>query len=210
MLSVKEGMRLYAVTDETWLHGRTLASCVASALQGGVTMVQLREKHLETPAFITLAREIKAVCAAYAIPFVINDNLEVAMAVDADGIHVGQDDLAIETIQKTWSADKIIGISAQTVAQAQQAQQQGASYLGVGAVFKTATKGDAVEVPLTTLKAITAAVDIPVCAIGGIHQGNLAELKGTGIDGVALVSEIFNQRDITKNTQNLRKLVAEF
>ncbi|GKQ42200.1 thiamine-phosphate synthase [Companilactobacillus sp. RD055328] len=203
-------LTLYAVTDRTWLNNRSLAQCVEQAIQGGVTLVQLREKQLEYTAFVELANEIKQVCHQYNVPLIINDNLEVAKACDADGIHIGQSDETLIEVRKNWSADKIYGVSTQTVKQAQKAQELGATYLGVGAVFPTSTKNDADDVSLTELANIVQAVQIPVCAIGGINQTNISKLYDTGIDGVALISEIFNQDDIKANAQQLTKLVEPF
>lgn len=208
MKQIKNELLLYAVTDSSWLAGRTLPQCVKEAILGGVTMVQLREKALDYSSFLSLAREVQAVCRRYQVPFLINDNLDVAIEIDADGIHVGQDDLSVEAIKARWSREKIIGVSAQTTAQALAAESAGADYLGVGAVFPTGTKKDAVEVSAAELKAIISAVKIPVCAIGGIHQDNIAQLYGSGIAGVALVSEIFQQKDIQENARILRDLVS--
>lgn len=210
MYSVKKALTLYAVTDRAWLKGRYLDDCVADAVAGGATMIQLREKNLATPDFLVVAEEIKEICQKHQVPFIINDNLFVAMACDADGIHVGQDDLTVEEIKKRWPGDKIIGVSAQTLEQAKTAEKAGASYLGVGAVFPTSTKDDAVDVTLDELSAITEAVDIPVCAIGGIHPENIRQLYGTGIDGVALVSEIFAKDNIRENAEMLSELTAPF
>lgn len=210
MNSLKKSLLLYAVTDRAWLDGRTLAECVREAIRGGVTMVQLREKNLAEAEFIAEAKEIQAVCREFSVPFIINDNLDVAMAIDADGIHVGQNDLSLTEIKKRWAADKIIGISAQTLAQAVDAEKNGASYLGVGAVFPTSTKSDAVEVSPAELRRITKNISIPVVAIGGIHQNNLTELSDAGISGVALVSEIFAQKDIYANAKKLRAAVEIF
>ncbi|WP_461214096.1 thiamine phosphate synthase [Lacticaseibacillus sp. GG6-2] len=205
---LKEALKLYAVTDRHWLNGRTLEACVQQALAGGVTMLQLREKNLTTEAFIQEARRIKPLCQAAHVPFIIDDNVEVALAVDADGVHVGQDDRDAASVRRLIGPDKILGVSAQTVPEAVQAQAAGADYLGVGAVFATATKPDAVDVPLATLQAITAAVTIPTVAIGGIHPGNLMQLRDTGIAGVALVSEIFAATDIQANAKTLNRQVT--
>ncbi len=209
MQDLTQKLKLYAVTDRQWLGKRTLENCVAEAIAGGVTMVQLREKHLPQAEFIAEARVIKTVCAQAHVPFLINDDLDVAMAVDADGLHVGQDDLDAATIRAQWGQEKLVGVSAQTVSEALAAQAAGADYLGVGAVFPTATKTDAVAVPLTTLAAITAAVTIPVVAIGGIHRDNLLQLRGTGVVGVALVSELFAPTDIRHNARQLAQLTAK-
>ncbi|WP_310602388.1 thiamine phosphate synthase [Anaerosporobacter sp.] len=194
---------VYAVTDRHWLHGETLYRQVEKALKGGATFVQLREKELDEDAFLKEAIEIKELCRQYHVPFVINDNVEIARKIDADGVHVGQRDMEAADVRSQLGADKIIGVSAQTVEQALLAQERGADYLGVGAVFPTGTKLDAVEVGYEALKAICDAVDIPVVAIGGITKENIIELKGSGADGVAVVSAIFASEDIEGATREL-------
>ncbi len=203
--TIKTSMKLYAVTDRAWTGKQTLLEQVENALKGGTTMVQLREKHLDEVSFYSEAVEMKALCARYNVPFLINDNVALACRVDADGVHVGQNDMAAGEVRAIIGPDKILGVSVQTVEQALAAQAAGADYLGVGAVFATATKQDACEVPLTTLKAICEAVDIPVVAIGGIHKDNIAQLAGSGIDGVAVVSAIFAADDITEACKTLRR-----
>lgn len=210
MQLTKTNLKLYAVTDRAWLNGRTLKSCVAAALAGGATMIQLREKQASFADFLKLAQTLKPLCQQYHVPFIINDNVAVAKACGADGIHIGQADRSIAQVKAEWPTAPIIGVSAQTVVQAQQAEKEGASYLGVGAMFATQTKGDATAVSFTTLKQIINAVNIPVCAIGGIHQDNIKQLYGMGIAGVALVSEIFNQQQIQAHTQTLAKLTIPF
>ena len=202
-------LQLYAVTDSRWLKDGSLAEAVEKALAGGVTCVQLREKHLPFDEFLRTAKEIKALCQSYHIPFIVDDNLDIALACDADGLHIGQNDMPAAQARELLGPDKILGVSAQTTRQAVAACQDGADYLGVGAVFPTGTKTDAVEVPLDTLKAITASVDIPVVAIGGIGADNIAQLSGTGIAGAAVVSAIFAQEDIKKAAANLRQLIAK-
>ncbi|MBE6085365.1 MAG: thiamine phosphate synthase [Selenomonas ruminantium] len=202
-------LQLYAVTDSRWLKDGSLAEAVEKALAGGVTCVQLREKHLPFDEFLRTAKAIKSLCQSYHVPFIVDDNLDIALACDADGLHIGQNDMPAAKARKLLSPDKILGVSAQTVEQAIAACRDGADYLGVGAVFPTGTKTDAVEVPLDTLKAITAAVDIPVVAIGGINADNIAELSGTGIAGAAVVSAIFAQDDIKKAAANLRQLMVK-
>lgn len=177
-------LRLYAVTDRSWLRGSTLYEQVEKALRGGATFIQLREKSLDTESFIEEAGQIKILCEKYHVPFVINDNVEVALAVGADGVHVGQGDMAASDARKKLGAGKIIGVTARTVEQAAEAERQGADYLGTGAVFATSTKGDAKEISHGTLKEICRSVSIPVVAIGGITAGNVMELKGTGIEGL--------------------------
>lgn len=200
----KEDLLLYAVTDRNWLNGHTLYEQVESALKGGVTFVQLREKELDEAAFLEEAKEIQKLCARYHVPFVINDNVEIAASIGADGVHVGQSDMEALDVRKKLGEDKIIGVSAQTVEQALKAQEHGADYLGVGAVFPTGSKADAVEVSRDTVKAISEAVDIPVIAIGGITKENVAELARSGICGIAVISAVFAQEDIEKASRELR------
>ena len=198
-------LQLYAVTDSRWLKGCSLAEVVEKALAGGVTCVQLREKHLSFDEFLRTAKEIKTLCQNYHVPFIVDDNLDIALACDADGLHIGQNDMEASKARQLLGPDKILGVSAQTVKQAIAACNAGADYLGVGAVFPTGTKNDAEAVSLDTLKAITAAVDIPVVAIGGIGADNIAELSGTGIAGAAVVSAIFARTDIKKAAAELRQ-----
>lgn len=201
----KEDLLLYAVTDRSWLNGETLYGQVEKALKGGVTFVQLREKTLDEEAFLEEAKEIQKLCAQYHVPFVINDNVEIAAKIGADGVHVGQSDMEAGDVREKLGPDKIIGVSAQTVEQALRAQEHGADYLGVGAVFPTGSKADAVEVSHETVRAITEAVDIPVIAIGGITKDNVSELQGTGICGIAVISAIFAQKDITAAVRILKE-----
>ena len=202
----KEDMRLYAVTDRSWLGDKKLADQVKECLEGGVTFLQLREQKLDEEAFYEEALEIKKLCKEKGVPFIINDNVDVALRCDADGVHVGQSDMEAQDVRAKLGADKIIGVSARTVEQAVKAEKMGADYLGVGAVFSTSTKLDAREVSWETLKEICETVSIPVVAIGGITADNLSQLAGTGVDGVAVVSAIFAQKDIKAATENLRKL----
>ena len=162
----KKDLLLYAVTDRHWLGEETLYEQVEKALKGGSTFIQLREKELDTAHFLEEAKEIQKLCREYKVPFVINDNVEIAAEIEADGVHVGQSDMEAGDVRAKLGADKIIGVSAQTVEQALRAQEHGADYLGVGAVFPTGSKADAVEVDHNVLKAICEAVDIPVIAIG--------------------------------------------
>lgn len=201
----KEDMLLYVITDRHWLNGETLYQQVEKALKGGVTFLQLREKNLDEEHFMEEAREIKKLCGEYQVPFIINDNVEIAQAVGADGVHVGQSDMEAGDVRAKLGADKIIGVSAQTVEQALRAQEHGADYLGVGAVFPTGSKADAVEVDHDVLKAICEAVDIPVIAIGGITKDNVKDLAGSGICGIAVISAIFGQKDIEAATKELRE-----
>ena len=205
----KKGLLLYAVTDRSWLNGETLYSQVEKALQGGATFIQLREKNLDQDHFMEEALELKKLCAAYHVPFVINDNVEIAAKMDADGVHVGQSDMEAGDVRAKLGPDKIIGVSAQTVEQAILAEQRGADYLGVGAMYPTGTKKDATAVTPEALSAICQAVDIPVVAIGGINKDRIEPLKGTGVDGVAVVSAVFAAEDIEKATRELKEAVRE-
>lgn len=206
MKCAKEFMRLYAVTDHSWLNGETLYAQIENALKGGTTCVQLREKDLSDDEFLKEAFEIKALCKQYNAPFFINDNVEIAIKCGADGIHVGQHDMKASDVRARIGCNMILGVSAQTVAQAIEAEKNGADCLGVGAVFSTTTKLDADSVCHNTLKEICNAVSIPVVAIGGINKSNIMELSGTGVDGVALVSAIFASKDIEKECCELLSL----
>lgn len=202
----RQTMRLYAVTDRAWVGRQTLPEQVEAALKGGATCVQLREKELDGAAFLEEARTLAALCRRYGVPLIINDNVEVALASGADGVHVGQDDLTVEQVRRLAGDRLIVGVSAHSVEQALAAQAGGADYLGVGAVFATATKSDAHVLPRETLAEICRAVDIPVVAIGGIGEDNLLQLAGTGVDGAALVSAIFSAPDIEGQCRKLRAL----
>ena len=205
----KKDLILYAVTDRTWLGNMSLCEQVEEALKGGATFVQLREKELDDVAFLKEAFEIKELCRQYNVPFVINDNVEIAVKVNADGIHIGQKDMEAGYVRSIIGEDKILGVSAQTVEQALLAEKMGADYLGVGAVFTTGSKADADNVSLETLKAICKAVSIPVVAIGGIGASNILELTGSGICGVAVISAIFAADDIQKSTAELKELTKQ-
>ena len=206
---LKKDLLLYAVTDRSWLGEETLYEQVEKALKGGATFIQLREKKLDEKHFIEEAVALKELCHNYHVPFVINDNIEVALAVDADGVHIGQDDMSVEEARKLLGEDKIIGVSAHNVEEAIKAQKGGADYLGVGAVCATSTKKDANVVSKEEIKKICHTVEIPVVAIGGIKKENIKTLEGTDVDGVAVVSAIFAAKDIKKDTKQLRSLVEE-
>lgn len=200
----KKDLLLYAVTDRHWLGDRTLYEVVKESLDGGATFIQLREKNLDQEHFLEEAKELKKLCAEYKVPFVINDNVDIALEIDADGVHVGQSDMEAGDVRAKLGPDKIIGVSAQTVEQALLAEKHGADYLGVGAVFPTGSKDDAVEVSHETLKAICEAVSIPVIAIGGITVDNTSILAGTGICGIAVISAIYGQKNILEATKKLK------
>lgn len=202
---IKDAMCLYAVTDSAWLSGRTLPEVVREALEGGVTFLQIREKELPYDEFLVLAEKVKKVTDEYQVPYVVNDEVEIAKAVDADGVHIGQSDRTLADARALLGTDKIIGVSVQTVEQAVEAEKNGADYLGVGSVFTTSTKLDADAVSLETLREICDAVSIPVVAIGGIHAGNVPDLKESHVDGIAVVSAIFAAKDIKKAAAELLK-----
>ena len=202
----KQTMLLYAVTDRAWVGKQTLYEQVESALKGGATCVQLREKHLGDEDFLREAIEIHALCQRYGVPLFINDNVEVAIRCHAEGVHVGQSDMEAAQVRQRVGENMMIGVSAHTVEEARRAVAHGADYLGVGAVFATSTKTDVDVLPRQTLIDICNAVDVPVVAIGGIHKENILQLKGTGVDGVALVSAIFAADDIESECKELRKL----
>ena len=209
MKCTEEMMRLYAVTDRAWIGKQSLAEQVESALRGGVTCVQLREKELDEERFLREAEEIFALCKRYRVPFFINDNVALALRCHADGVHVGQDDMDVAEVRRLVGQEMMIGVSVHTVEEACAAAAGGADYLGVGAMFATSTKTDASLVTKETLRAICDAVSIPVVAIGGISKANLLELAGTGVDGVALVSAIFSAADIAAECRRLYGLSQE-
>jgi hydroxyethylthiazole kinase/thiamine-phosphate diphosphorylase len=208
-INKKQDYFLYGVTDCGQLHDKKLFQVVEEAILGGMTMVQLREKKATTDEIVALGKEVKKITDKYEIPFIINDNLEAVRILGADGVHVGQEDISYEEARKVLGAGKIIGVSCDTLEQAKAAEAQGADYLGVGAVFPTDRKKDAVAVSLETLSEISKAVKIPVVAIGGINADNISELKTTGINGVAVISAIFYQDQVKKATQLLYKRAAE-
>jgi len=206
----RKDLLLYAVTDRSWLRGEETLKCqVEKALKGGVTFVQLREKELPAAEFLKEALEIKEVCGKYNVPFVVNDNVDIAIASDADGVHVGQSDMEAGDVRRRIGRDKILGVSAASVEQAVLAEKRGADYLGVGAVFPTGSKSDADDVSFETLQSICKAVSIPVVAIGGINAGNVMKLAGSGICGIAVISAIFAQPDIAAAAAELKELTKK-
>ena len=205
----KKTMLLYAVTDRAWTGKRSLYEQVEAALKGGVTCVQLREKELDEDAFLAEAVEIAALCKKYKVPFFINDNVDIAIKCKADGIHVGQEDMMASQVRQKVGKDMMIGVSVHSVEEALEAVKNGADCLGVGAMFSTSTKMDVDVLPKEILKDICEAVEVPVVAIGGIGKGNMLELSGTKVDGVALVSAIFAAEDIEGECRLLRALSEE-
>lgn len=209
MNSLKENLLLYVVSDRSWLGDNTLEDELEKAIQGGATFVQLREKDLDFDEFLNQAKSVKSLCEKHNTPFVINDNIEVAIKSNANGVHLGQSDTQLLKARKLLGDDKIIGISVQSVSQAIDAEKNGANYLGVGAIFDTKSKADAKNVSIDTLKDICSAVDIPVIAIGGICDKNIMQLANSGICGVAVISAILASADIKSSTSKLKKLAQK-
>jgi thiamine-phosphate pyrophosphorylase len=205
----RNSLLLYAVTDRYWLKEHTLLEEVENTLKGGATFIQLREKNLSEDKFLKEAVEIQALCKKYNVPFVVNDNVDIAVSMGADGVHVGQSDMEAGQVRAKLGEGKIIGVSASTVEQAVLAQKRGADYLGVGAIFPTGSKDDADAVSIDTLKAIVNAVSIPVVAIGGITKENVCELKDSGIAGIAVISAIFAKPDVKAATTELRSIMEK-
>ena len=205
----KEKLLLYAVTDRAWTGKMSLAQQVEAALQNGATCVQLREKELDEEQFLAEALEIRALCKSYGVPFIVNDNVDIAIRCAADGVHVGQEDMKAEDVRRRVGENMIIGVSAHTVEEARRAVENGADYLGVGAVFSTATKTNVGNMPFETLREICHAVEIPVVAIGGISKTNIMQLSGSGVDGVAVVSAIFAAEDPGAAAAEMLKLARE-
>ena len=204
-----EMLRLYAVTDRAWVGKLTLPQQVEAALKGGATCVQLREKNLADASILAEAREISALCRQYRVPFILNDNVALAAQCGADGVHLGQEDMDPAEARRILGPDAIIGVSAHNVAEAKAAVAAGADYLGCGAMFATTTKTNVTALPKETLRAICAAVGVPVVAIGGISKQNLLSLAHCGEAGVALVSAIFAAEDIEEECRELRRLAAQ-
>ena len=216
-------LKLYAITDRSWLGGQTLYEQVELALKGGITMLQFREKGLKNLAskdlcdptgaageWLEEAVRLKELCHSYQVPFIVNDYVELAKRIDADGVHIGQSDMGILKARQILGKDKIIGVTAKTVEQAKQAEKDGADYLGSGAVFGTSTKTDAKPMDLALLQEICESVSIPVTAIGGIDATNAALLAGRKMAGIAVVSGIFAQPDIEQAAKELLGIVNHF
>lgn len=206
MKITKDHMILYGVTDRAWTGRESLEEQIEAALKGGITCLQLREKGMSQEAFTAEAKRVKKLTERYGVPLIINDNIDAALASDADGVHVGQTDMRADQVRRKLGRDKIIGVSARTLEQARLAQEMGADYLGTGAIFATSTKGDARQIGRETVQTITSCVHIPVVAIGGITEGNLPLLAGMGVDGAAVVSALFGAEDIEKAAARLKSL----
>lgn len=202
----KSLLLLYAVTDRAWTGKHTLEEQVESALKGGVTLIQLREKTLDFAEYVAEAMRIKKICEKYNVPLIINDNIQVAIESGADGIHVGQEDMSVKEIRELAGDSMIVGATAKTVEQARRAEEEGADYIGVGAVFPSPTKTNAIRITKDMLKEICSSVSIPAVAIGGINKENMTELSGGGMSGVALVSAIFGAKDIEEECRELKRM----
>ena len=202
----KNSLLLYAVTDRAWVGKQTLFEQVKDAIKGGITCLQIREKNLDNELFLQEAKKLKELCHSNNIPFIVNDNVEIAVKCGADGIHIGQEDTDAAEVRKIIGNDMFLGVSAQTPQQAVKAERDGADYLGVGAVFPTSTKKDAAEVPYDTLKEICSSVKIPTVAIGGITKNNIPMLSDSGICGIAVISAIFAAEDIEKECRELKEI----
>ncbi|KEH93945.1 thiamine phosphate synthase [Clostridium massiliodielmoense] len=199
--------KLYLITDRSFLNGRSLAECVEDAIKGGVTLVQVREKNVSTRDFYNIAKEVQEVTTKYNVPLLINDRIDIALAINADGVHLGQSDMPIELARKILGKDKIIGISAGNVEEAIEAEKAGANYVGLGAVFFTGTKKDIDEpIGLAGLKEITDNITIPSVAIGGINKENAKSVLATGVDGISVISAILKNNDIKKSAQTLANI----
>jgi len=198
---------LYAVTDRAWVGKQTLLEQIEDALKGGVTMVQLREKTLDEDSFIKEAIQVRQLCHKYYVPLIINDNVEVALKSGADGVHVGIEDAPVAMIRQRVPSDFIIGATCKTVEQAKTAAAAGADYMGVGAVFPSPTKTNALRITNEQLREIIASVSIPAVAIGGISYDNVCEIRGSQVSGVAVVSAIFGAEDIKRATMLLKERV---
>ncbi|MEG1559358.1 MAG: thiamine phosphate synthase [Clostridia bacterium] len=205
MRADKKELLLYAITDRTWLNGRTLLGDIEKAIDGGATIIQLREKNMSDEDFLSEAVLVNSLCKKKGVKLIINDNISIMLRSGADGVHIGQHDSDVFETRKRIGENKILGVSAQTLKQGKSAEYLGADYLGVGAVFPTSSKDDADAVSFDTLTSIAGAVKIPTVAIGGINADNIVELSGTGIVGVAVISAIFAHDDIKNATEELKR-----
>lgn len=206
-MNKKFDLTLYLVTDRKAVGNKDFFKAVEEALEGGVSLVQLREKNSSSLEFYNMAMDLKKLVLRYNVPLIINDRIDIAQAIDADGVHLGQEDLPLRLARQILGSDKIIGISARTVEDAIRAEQEGADYLGVGAMFNTNTKDNTVRITVDRLREIKCNVKIPVVAIGGINQSNIIELKEGKMDGVAVVSAILSKDNPKEAAENLYKSI---
>ena len=199
--------KLYLVTDRTNKTDKEFLNIIKEAIKGGVTVVQIREKDADTLEFYNISKKVKEICSKYNVPLIINDRIDIALAIDADGVHIGQSDMPIKIARKLIGNDKILGISAHNIQEAKEAEENDADYLGVGAIFSTSTKKDANDVSIDTLKEISSNVDIPTVAIGGINLDNVEKLKDTNISGISVVSAIMNAENPKIASENLLRKI---
>lgn len=201
----KRQLTLYAITNRNWLNNSTMENDVEKALRAGVTILQIREKNITEEEYIERTQSLKKITEKFNVPLIVNDNIEVAIKSGADGVHLGQDDINSLSIRERIGEKMILGVSAHNVEEAKKAEEMGANYLGVGAVFSTSTKNDAENIPFGTLKEICDTVSIPVVAIGGITKENIKGLIGSGISGISVISAIFAEKDIEKATKEIKE-----
>ncbi len=209
MKFTKELLRLYAVTDRSWIGNRSMSEEVEKALKAGVTCLQIREKNISYEEYLSKSIELRKICNKYNVPFIVDDNVEVALASGADGVHVGQKDIVNKDVRSMIGDDMILGISANSVELAIAAEKAGADYIGVGSIQLSPTKGESKVLSLKYVQEICSSVSIPVVAIGGINEENIPKLKGIGVAGVAVISAIFGKEDVAEATYKLKKIVDE-
>lgn len=210
MKFTSDNLKLYAVTDRQWLNDKSLSQAVEEAIKGGATIIQIREKNISYDEFKEIALDVKKVTDKYSIPLIINDNVKLCMEIDADGVHVGADDMSVKNARKILGSNKIVGSTARTLERAISAYNEGANYLGIGAVFNTTTKEGTTHMTMELAQSINTAVNIPTVAIGGINTENVAKLHDYGVMGIAVVSAIFAQENITAACQKLIEEVNKF
>ncbi|WP_400204197.1 thiamine phosphate synthase [Candidatus Methanomassiliicoccus intestinalis] len=210
MKFTKESLKLYVITDRSWIGNRSMSEEVEKTLKAGATCLQIREKNISYDEYVSKSIELRKICNKYNVPFIVNDNIEVALASGADGVHVGQKDILNKNVRSIIGSDKILGISANSIELAIAAEKAGADYIGVGSIQLSPTKGESKILSTEYVNEICNSVSIPVVAIGGINEQNIPRLKGIGIAGVAVISAVFGKEDVTEATYKLRKLVDEY
>ena len=210
MKFTKESLKLYVITDRSWIGNRSMPEEVEKTLKSGATCLQIREKNISYDEYVSKSIELRKICNKYNVPFIVNDNIEVALASGADGVHVGQKDILNKNVRSIIGSDKILGISANSIELAIAAEKAGADYIGVGSIQLSPTKGESKILSTEYVNEICNTVSIPVVAIGGINEQNILRLKGIGIAGVAVISAVFGKEDVAEATYKLRKLVDEY
>ncbi|TQS83985.1 thiamine phosphate synthase [Candidatus Methanomassiliicoccus intestinalis] len=210
MKFTKESLKLYVITDRSWIGNRSMPEEVEKTLKSGATCLQIREKNISYDEYVSKSIELRKICNKYNVPFIVNDNIEVALASGADGVHVGQKDILNKNVRSIIGSDKILGISANSIELAIAAEKAGADYIGVGSIQLSPTKGESKILSTEYVNEICNSVSIPVVAIGGINEQNILRLKGIGIAGVAVISAVFGKEDVAEATYKLRKLVDEY